>query len=229
LIKLIWEQQSILWKAFQQPDTGTTTTTPAATDRIAEYQLEIRHLYTLRPLVLPHHRDEYFPHRLSDFLHRSTPTQLRNYIINYKPAISRSVRLAKRRSINSNPIFNFPGFERQRERLRPAPNPIPVPACNSSTTTTSLSDTSSRTPSDPIEQPLRGQYQDSATWGLSSYVQATITRYIRSALPTSIITPTTVRREKPPHKHSRWKNFLAAQTAFRNFFNLSPTSQPPSL
>ena len=107
----MWEQQSKFWMEFQQQlkQTSGTTQLPAETE---EYKLEVRHLFSLRGQVLPQHRDDYFPRRLAEFLEQSTPSQLKTYITNYKPAIRESIREALKRSTNSRRIYQFPGFRR---------------------------------------------------------------------------------------------------------------------
>jgi hypothetical protein len=237
LIKLIWAQQSLLWKDLQLPaSVAPTTDTPIA--KIEEYKIEIRHLYTLRPMVLPEHRDDYFPRSLSDFLNRSTAAQLQNYINNYKPAIRRSVKIAKRRSTNSHPIFTFPGFHR---RHRPPPsgltstsNPpatveaLPLmgnPSTISDSSPTSLLSTSttdipsSRDPRPTLVVPPADAHsiRQSVQHTIASWLQLTP---IHSDIPRTA-------RERPPHKHSRWKPLQAAQAAFRAFFTTSLSHSPP--
>jgi hypothetical protein len=238
LIKLIWSQQSTLWNDLQRPAGPDSPPVPSL-DRIEEHKIAIRHLYTLRSQVLPQHRDEYFPRHLSDFLNRSTPTQLLNYINNYKHAIGRSVKLAKQRSIHSNPIFTFPGFQRRSRHLSSAASTVLLSdsAPSTSTATSTHHPVSSFTSSSSHP----GSYLDSlpsctshtshtvaTTVTHRPRVQHTLANWFRPS-PLSTNAMSRIPRERPPHKHSRWKPVQAAQAAFRAFFSTSTTPPPSSL
>jgi hypothetical protein len=208
LIKVMWEQQTKFWMEFQQGLHHNTTSEqpPAKTE---EYRLEVRHLYGLRDQVLPQHRDEYFPQKLSDYLDNSTSTQLQNYITNYKPAIRRSIREARRRSTNSRPIYQFPGFQRHHQ---PRHHPETTPAPNASNTQQHPANTTAnsliRGTLDTTAQALRRTFAQTTLLG--AFVNTNLTRNTR---------------ERPPHKHSRWKPLRAAQDRFQAFFTNTNQTQ----
>jgi len=201
LIKVMWRQQTNFWKEHQQHLHNPTHEQPHL--KAEEYKLEVRNLHSLRDKVLAQHRDDYFPHNLSEFLHSSTPTQLYNYIINYKPAIRRSIAAARKLATNSKPIFHFPGFHRKQKTRAPP-----------TTTTTTIEPTTNPSPSDDYPNPTQ--------------TQLTVPRiplphriFAQTTLVGSAITNTLARyrKERPPHKHSRWKPTKAVQDIFKAFFN----------
>lgn len=208
LIKKLWEQQTKFWFAYQQKLQQPSPTHKSS--KQTEYESEIRHLFRYRKQVMPHHRDDYFPQNLTEFLHHSTPTQLQNYLNNYKPAIRRSIREAQKQAKRYKPIFHFPGFLRHR----------------SPTTNLGITQTQPK---------LRGHNQASATYTTTSSSQRNTASATRSqtAAPTTGAhlpendTPTTHMRERPPHKYSRWKPLLNIQSKLTTFFThiRNPTNQ----
>jgi hypothetical protein len=236
LIRLIWEQQSLLWKDLQKQECSADADTSGGIDRHEEYKREIRHLYTFKSLVLPQHREDYFPRRLSDFLTRSTPTQLQNYITNYKQAIRRSVHIAKQRATSSQRIFTFPGFQRRQR---------PASSCSGDSdiesTTVSDSSTNSRitqaqsaphSPSNSNET-ATSRFPRLPVGHTHSHTQRPTFVQTKIAFANKLrIAPPVERnstlRERPPHKHSRWKHFQAAQAVFRRYFTVSSSTAPPS-
>ncbi len=154
---------------------------------------------------MPQHRDEYFPQNLTEFLYHSTPTQLQNFLNNYKPAIRRSIREAQKQAKSYMPIFQFPGFFRHR-----------------SPTTSSGMTQAQTTP--------RGHNQAFSTYTTISSSQpktASATHFQTAALTTRTHlaeddTLTTHRRERPPHKYSRWKPLLNIQYKLTTFFTHIP-------
>jgi len=194
LIKVMWEQQSKFWMDFQQ-HLKQRRDEPQSQEKLDEYKLEIRHLYSLRGQVLPQHRDDYFPQRLSEFLDYSTPSQLQSYIANYKPAIRRSIKEAHKRSINSKRIYQFSGFQRQ-------PHHQP------------------RLPRDPTirsSSPNIRLRHSNTTNVASNSTQRTLTQTTLFGAP-AINDITSYTRERPPHKHSRWKPIQMTQLRFLAFF-----------
>ena len=198
LIKVMWEQQSQFWMEFQK-HLRQKEGTAQPQGRTEEYELEIRHLYSLRGKVLPQHRDDYFPQKLSEFLEHSTPSQLQTYITNYKPAIRQSIKEAHKRSINSKRIYQFPGFQRHH---RPRPP-------SDTTTHSHLSNINHR--------------RSNTTTATSRLQRRTLTQTTLSGSPANNNTTSHI-RERPPHKHSRWKPPRASQLRFQAFFtNTNPT------
>ena len=198
----MWEQQSKFWMEFQQQlrQTYGTTQLPAETE---EYKLEVRHLFSLRGQVLPQHRDDYFPRRLAEFLEQSTPSQLKTYITNYKPAIRESIREALKRSTNSRRIYQFPGF--RRHDLPPLDSET-IPHTNASNN---------------IHH--RTHHRTTITTATTSLQPRTFTQTTLFGSHTnSNITSNT--RERPPHKHSRWKPLRTAQLWLHASF--SKSNQP---
>jgi hypothetical protein len=194
LVKVMWEQQSKFWMDFQH-HLRQHRDEPQPQGKIDEYKLEIRHLYSLRGQVLPQHRDDYFPQRLSEFLEHSTSSQLQAYITNYKPAIRRSIKEAHKRSINSKRIYQFPGFQRQSRHHPRLPND---PTIHSSS-------------------PNISHHRSNTTTVTSNPQQRTLTQTTVFGAPANNDI-TSYKRERPPHKHSRWKPLRTAQIRFHAFF-----------
>jgi hypothetical protein len=202
LIKIMWEQQTNFWmdflKSIQQNERSAQIPS-----RVDEYKMEIRHLYSLRGQVLPQHRDEYFPNRLSEFLDYSTPSQLRTYITNYKPAIRQSIKEAHKRATNSKRIYQFPGFHRNHCRpIRPT-----------------------------LENPLEPNSSDIPQQPTNIHI-APITRTNHrinpllkqmTSLGTNAHNVTRNERERPHHKHTRWKPLQAVRDKFQSFFTTITT------
>ena len=185
---------------FQQQlrQTQGTTHFPVETE---EYKLEVRHLYSLRGQVLPQHRDEYFPRRLSEFLEQSTPSQLKTYITNYKPAIRQSIREALKRSTNSKRIYQFPGFRRHD---LPSVDSETAPHTNASNNSHLRTNAAAATTSvHPRTFTQTTLFESHTNRNVNSHTQ-----------------------ERPPHKHSRWKPLRTAQLWLHAFFS---SSNPPHI
>jgi hypothetical protein len=211
LIKLIWSLQSDFWMTFQSGfhKPASSSRTPLKTD---ELKLEIRHLYSLRDQVLAAHRDIYFPQSLSAFLDQSSPSQLYSYISNYKTAIRRSIKAARKQDTHSKAILQFPGFHRTR-RTR-----------STASTSSSSSSSDSSTPSmDPLSlspassPPTTSPTPPTTTAPSTLLPQRRLTQMTLHRPAAAYPSLPSAPRERPHHKHSRWKSFLAAQK-FRAFF-----------
>jgi len=194
LIKVMWEAQSSFWTEFHQHLRQHQRESQTPT-KIEEYKTEIHYLYSLRGQVLPQHRDGYFPQRLSDFLDHSSPSQLQTYITNYKPAIRKSIKEANQRATNSKRIYHFLGFTRG-QHARPHHTPaLTIPS-------NPHSRNHHRFTTNPTSPNIRRR-------------TLTQTRLTESDTTNEVTNHT---RERPPHKHSRWKTLGTTQLRIHAFF-----------
>lgn len=194
LIKVMWEAQSNFWMEFHKHLRQHQSESQIPTN-VEEYKTEIRYLYSLRGHTLPQHRDDYFPQRLSEFLEHSSPSQLQTYITNYKPAIRQSIKDAQKRSMNSKRIYQFLGFTR-RQHSRPRPP--------SALTT-------------PLDPPSNEHHRFTTNPTNPNLRRRTLTQ-TRLTKPDATNNVTSYIRERPPHKHSRWKSPGPTQLRIHAFF-----------
>ena len=148
------------------------------------------------------HRDEYFPQNLAEFLAHSTLNQLQNYIANYKQPIRNSIKEAQKLSTRSQPIYQFPGFHKLIQPHRASQ--------------TTVNTTSVRNARNNTKNPHQNPNPPSPLSPVRSYIQTTIREW-KAATYNAISKHK--KREKPPHKHTRWKPFDKAQTSLRAFFH----------
>jgi hypothetical protein len=210
LIRTMWTCQSKFWTEHQadvhKPEKDTTS---AAT--VAETRAEVQYLYSIRYQVPTQQREEYFPKSIRDFLKSSSHQQLRTYVENYKPAIRKSIKIAKDQANKAPRIFNYQGFTRTRR------------AAANTRTSTSTHDLVLHTgqqneillqpPTGPSPTPLTADEATLPDQPDRTLKQMTLT----DTIPPATTIQHQVQKEKI-HKHSKWKMMHVAQDRFKNFF-----------
>jgi hypothetical protein len=207
LIRTMWVCQSKFWTEHQsdihKPEKGTTS---AAT--IAETKAEVQYLYSMRLQVPIQQREEYFPKNIREFLKSSSHQQLRNYIENYKPAIRKSIKIAKEEANKAPRIFSYQGFTRTRTKrtTRIRPNELHNDQDNEIL----------------LLQPTIALGPE--TLAAEEAITAPTIRVLKQMTLTEQNPPvntTTTQHQVPKehhHKHSKWKLMHVVQDRFKNFF-----------
>jgi hypothetical protein len=105
IITIMWQAQFQLWTAHTQHihETGTKS----EQSQREELQAEIRTMHNSRNQVLAEHRDQYFFQDVDQYSETATITQMRRYVMRYKPVILNSVKQATKTATQTLRIPQF--------------------------------------------------------------------------------------------------------------------------